>query len=96
MVNYNKNKVFQYYKHFITEREHFMEKEPLLEEDIVAMLDHFMAKGGGHMNVDVAIAKNTTPANRVKHIKETKSLECNSKQMACQVPTLQEGLDQED
>lgn len=66
-------------------------KETLLEADIVDMLDHFMLKGGGHMNVDV----NTAYCNLTKQVKETKSSECNSKQMACQVPTLQEGLDQE-
>ena len=71
-------------------------KEELLEEDIVAMLDHFMAKGGGRMNVDVAASKTAVQANRVRHIKETKSLECNSKQMACQIPTFQEEPDQED
>ena len=29
------------------------DKKLVLEEDIVTMLDQFMAKGGGHMNVDV-------------------------------------------
>lgn len=68
-------------------------KEAFLEEDIVTMLDAFMAKGGGHMNVDV----NDIQTNPVKQVKETKSSECNSKQMACQVPTfiLQEELEQE-
>ena len=68
-------------------------KDARLEEDIVTILDQFMAKGGGHMNVDV----NDIQKNPIKQIKETKSLECNTKQMACQVPTLTlpEGLDQE-
>lgn len=66
-------------------------KEALLEEDIIALLDNFMAKGGGHMNVDVNDIQN----HPFRQIRETKSSECNSKQMACQVPTLQEGLDQE-
>lgn len=66
-------------------------KEALLEDDIVTMLDNFVLKGGGHMNVDV----NTTCITPIKRVTETKSSDCNSKQMACQVPTLQEGLDQE-
>lgn len=69
------------------------EKEKFLEEDIIAMLDHFTAKGGGHMNVDVnTLNINDNPK---KQIKETISSECNSKSMACQVPTLHEGLDYE-
>ncbi len=67
------------------------DKKLVLEEDIVTMLDQFMAKGGGHMNVDVNDIQNYP----IKQIKETKSSECNSKQMACQVPTLEEGLDLE-
>lgn len=67
------------------------DKEKLLEEDIIAMLDHFMAKGGGHMNVDV----NDICTNPAKQMRETKSSDCNMKQMACQVPTLHIGLDHE-
>ena len=56
------------------------------------MLDNFMAKGGGHMNVDVnALGKDLN-----KQIQETKSNECNSKNMACRVPTLHTGLDAEE
>lgn len=65
-------------------------KKLLLENDIIAMLDHFVQKGGGHMNVDVNAACNSP----IKRVKETNSSECNSKQTACQIPTLQEGLDQ--
>lgn len=69
------------------------EKEKLLEEDIIAMLDHFTKKGGGHMNVDVhSLDRNS---NLKKQITETISSECNSKNMACRVPTLYEGLDYE-
>ena len=63
-----------------------------VEDDIVAMLDNFMAKGGGHMNVDV----DTLAANLNKQVQETKSNECNSNNMACQVPTLHVGLDSEE
>ena len=60
-----------------------------VEDDIVAMLDQFMAKGGGHMNIDV----NTLGDQLKKQVKETKSNECNSKNMACQIPTRHEGID---
>lgn len=66
------------------------DKKKLVEDDIVAMLDNFMASGGGHMNVDV----NADSLN--KQVQEMKSSECNSKNMACQVPTLHEGLDSEE
>lgn len=68
------------------------DKENLVEDDIVAMLDNFMAKGGGHMNVDV----NALEGELNKQIQEAKSNECNSKNMACQVPTLHTGLDAEE
>lgn len=68
------------------------DKENLVEDDIVAMLDSFMAKGGGHMNVDV----NALGGELNKQIQEAKSSECNSKNMACQVPTLHTGLDAEE
>lgn len=67
------------------------DKKKLVEEDIVAMLDQFMAQGGGHMNVDVNALGNSL----AKQVQEMKSSECNSKNMACQVPTLHEGIDDE-
>jgi len=50
-----------------------------------------MEKGGGHMNIDV----NTLVGKLTKQVEETKSSECNVKNMACQVPTLHEGIDNE-
>ena len=41
------------------------------------------------MNIDV----NTLGDQLKKQVKETKSNECNSKNMACQIPTLHEGID---
>lgn len=68
------------------------DNQKLVENDIVAMLDNFMGKGGGHMNVDVdALADNLDKA-----VQETKSNDCNSNNMACQVPTLHTGLDAEE
>ncbi len=66
--------------------------QKILEDDIVAMLDNFMANGGGHMNVDV----NALSKDLKKEVQETKSNECNSKNMACRVPTLHTGLDAEE
>lgn len=68
------------------------DKKKLAEDDIIAMLDSFMEKGGGHMNVDV----NALDPALTKQVNETKSAECNSKSMACQVPTLHEGLDSQE
>ncbi len=68
------------------------DNQKLVEEDIVAMLDNFMGKGGGHMNVDV----DTLAGNLNKQVQETQSNECNSNNMACQVPTLHVGLDSEE
>lgn len=65
------------------------DKDKIVEDDIVAMLDGFMARGGGHMNVDV----DTMNADLIRQVQERKSSECNSKNMACQVPTLHEGID---
>ena len=60
-------------------------KEDMIS-DIVSM-----AEGGGHMNIDV----NTLTANKKaqKQVEKTISSDCNSKNMACRVPTLESGID---
>ncbi|MBE5965039.1 MAG: hypothetical protein IKL73_00180 [Lachnospiraceae bacterium] len=58
-------------------------------DDIVSMLDDFMNSGGGHMNVTVGDNTNTLDKTVVK----TNSTECAAGNLACQVPTLHEGLD---
>ena len=65
-------------------------KEDMIS-DIVSMLDNFMAEGGGHMNIDV----NTLTANKKaqKQVEKTISSDCNSKNMACRVTTLESGID---
>lgn len=68
------------------------DNQKLVENDIVAMLDNFMSKGGGHMNVDV----DALAGSLDKAVQETKSNDCNSNNMACQVPTLHTGLDAEE
>ncbi len=65
-----------------------MEDKKLLD-DIVAMLDNFMTEGGGHMNIDV----NTLNTETQKTVQQLGCTDCSSNDMACQVPTLHEGLD---
>lgn len=57
-------------------------------DDLVAMLDSGMAKGVGHVNVDVD--------ENLKSTKEVQTMgcsDCSRTPLACSVPTLQEGLD---
>lgn len=61
-------------------------------DDVIAMIDNFMAGGGGHMN----IASGDVDGDNVKKVVTTNSLECASGNMACKVPTLHEGLDSEE
>lgn len=56
--------------------------------DLIAKLDSFMEQGGGHMNVQVSDL-----ADEV-NVETYNSLICNSN-MACSVPTLHQGLDEE-
>ncbi len=58
-------------------------------DDIVAMLDGFVAKGGGHMNVSVDEAA----ASGEKVIEEMGCIDCAKGDLACSVPTLMEGMD---
>ncbi|MBO4477856.1 MAG: hypothetical protein J5757_05960 [Lachnospiraceae bacterium] len=62
------------------------------EEDIVAMLDSFMAGGGGRMNIDAREASENSELN----VQNEKFFGCSvvgGRKMACQTPTLMEGLD---
>lgn len=59
-------------------------------DDIIDMLDNFMANGGGHMNVDVS------PEGASKSVQTTISSDCNNKNMACAVPTMHQGIDDEE
>ncbi len=63
-------------------------------DDIVAMIDSFMSKDGGHLNVSVDETGDIN-ADSV-HIDKTASLDCAKGDLACQVPTLFEGMDRED
>lgn len=57
-------------------------------DDIIAMLDGFTSKNGGHMNIQV----NRENINS-KKIDIANSLDCSNSDMACKVPTLFEGIE---
>ena len=56
-------------------------------DDLVSMIDNFMAGKGGHMNVSTNEAIEETTKQT------TNSFECAKGDMACKVPTLHQGLD---
>jgi hypothetical protein len=60
-------------------------------DDIVAQLDAGFSgsKAVGHFNVDV----NKGASGLVKEVETLGCTDCNSNSMACSVPTLHEGLD---
>ena len=62
-------------------------------DDIVSMIDQFMEGNGGHLNISVEDANN---ANLQKTTQTTNTLECAAGNLACNVPTLHEGLDGEE
>lgn len=59
-------------------------------DDIVSMLDSFMEKGGGHMNVEVN-NKNASSSDKV--VEELGCSDCAKGNLSCHVPTLMEGMD---
>ena len=61
-------------------------------DDLVSLLDSFMEKGGGHMNVDAA-----TLEDAQIQVETTQCNECSTGKWAtaCAVPTLMEGLDED-
>ncbi len=63
-------------------------------DDIVSMLDQFMASNGGHMNIRVS-EDGTVRADKTmaKSVTTAKSLDCAAGNLACSVPTLFEGMD---
>lgn len=60
-------------------------------DDLVAMLDDFMGNGGGHMNVQV---DNPDDIGEIA-VETFNSLNCTGN-MACAVPTLHKGIDDEE
>ena len=78
-----------YYVHRTEWRESMDDKKIA---DLVAMLDQFMSGGGGHLNV----TNNSTDAgDTTKKVTTMGSLECAGN-MACQVPTLHVGIDDDE
>lgn len=61
-------------------------------DDLVALLDQFMTGGGGHLNVrtESGASADDTPA-----VSTSRSNDCQPN-MACSVPTLHQGIDDED
>lgn len=66
-------------------------------DDIVSMLDQFMAGNGGHMNIRVS-EDGTVNADKTmaKSVTTMKSMDCAAGDLACRVPTLFEGMDADD
>lgn len=63
-------------------------------DDIVNMIDSFMEKDGGHMNIKVKKDGNIkTDKKNSKTVSVSKSLDCMEGKTACSVPTLFEGMD---
>lgn len=62
-------------------------------DDIVAMLDDFMSKKGGHMNIKVNSNGSVKFNGKRKKVSVSKSLDCMEGNMPCSSPTLFEGLD---
>ena len=60
-------------------------------DDIVAMLDNMVANGHGHINVSV----DDTVAAGEKTEETLGCLDCAKGDLACSVPTLMEGMDEE-
>lgn len=59
-------------------------------DDIVAMLDGFMSRGGGHMNVEVNDA-NASAVDKV--VEELGCSDCAKGDLSCHAPTLLDGMD---
>ena len=58
-------------------------------DDIVAMLDGSIEKGVGHLNVEV------NGDSTEKTVETLGCIDCAKGNLACQVPTLHQGIDEE-
>lgn len=61
-------------------------------DDIINLLDNFVSTGGGHMNITV---DNPEEIQNVQ-IDTYKSTDCSTGNMACNIPTLHQGIDDEE
>ncbi|MDE5778150.1 MAG: hypothetical protein K2I10_06550 [Lachnospiraceae bacterium] len=66
-----------------------MAENPNTVDDIVSMLDNMMGNGHGHVNVSI------DDAQKEKSIKTLGCTDCAKGDLACSVPTLMEGMDEE-
>ena len=57
-------------------------------DDLIKMLDGGMAKGVGHVNVEFK-----ADAKEAKKVQTMGCADCSSNPMACSIPTLHEGID---
>lgn len=57
-------------------------------DDLIKMLDGGMAKGVGHVNVEY-----NENADESKNVQTLGCADCSANPMACSVPTLHEGID---
>jgi hypothetical protein len=60
-------------------------------DDIVAMLDSSVSKGVGHLNVNTVES-----AEESKTVEQLGCLDCAKGDLACSIPTLHEGIDDEE
>lgn len=60
-------------------------------DDIVTMLDDMMGNGHGHVNVSVEGPEGSLE----KGVETLGCIDCAKGDLACQVPTLMEGMDEE-
>lgn len=63
-------------------------------DDIVSMLDRFMAGDGGHMNIRVSGDGTVNTEETVeKSVTSMRSSDCSEGDLACRIPNLLQGLD---
>ncbi len=65
-------------------------------DELVKMIDSFMANNGGHMNITVSSEGDiNTDGETLDELSVTtmRSLDCAAGDLACNVPTLMEGMD---
>ena len=63
-------------------------------DEIVAMIDGFMSEDGGHLNVSVDETGKVDMDS--VHVHKTVSLDCAKGNLACNVPTLFDGMDRDE
>lgn len=68
------------------------DNEKKLIDDIVAMLDQSTSEGVGHLNISVDKNKEDI-AQFNRSVNTLSSTDCSGKDMACSIPNLMEGLD---